>query len=174
MMWISIIGNTNDVLILWGTSYHVRSRMTPLLNDANCSYKGCEFLSWVTNQIYSKIWGFSYHTIGIMITAFYYTNCSYNGCELLSWVTNIVIIQQGSFYHGHGHTIKTPCLLPMMEIHTPYMSTLFNSTGGHSTMAVVRRPPHYRDIMLLPMIQICILYMRNWYNSTGVILLWAW
>ena len=55
----------------------------------------------------------------------------------------------------------------MIEIHTLYMSNLFNSTGGHSTMTVVRRRPHYRDIMLLPMIQIRIRYMRNWYNSTG-------
>ena len=37
----------------------------------------------------------------------------------------------------------------MIEIHTPYMSNLFNSTGGHSTMAVVKRPPHYQDTMFV-------------------------
>ena len=130
-MWISIMGNKPDIL---------------------------------------KIWGSSYHASGIMITAFSCTNCSYNGCESISWVTNFVIIQQGVIlpwtWQEDRHTIKTPCLLPMIEIHTPYMSNLFNSTGSHSTKAMVKRPLHYWDIMLLPMIQIRILYMRNWYNST--------
>ena len=98
--------------------------------------------------------GSSYHASGIMITAFYCTNCSYNGCELLPWVTNIVIIQQGVILpwtcQEDRHTIKTPCLLLMIEIHTPYMSNLFNSTGGHSTMAVVRRTHTNKTSCLLP------------------------
>ena len=55
----------------------------------------------------------------------------------------------------------------MIEIHTLYISNLSNSTGGHSTMVVVRRPPHYRDIILLPIIEIHILYVINCYNSRG-------
>ena len=48
-MWISIIGNKDDVLIVWGSSYHARGRKTPLPNYANCSYKRSELLSWLTN-----------------------------------------------------------------------------------------------------------------------------
>ena len=37
----------------------------------------------------------------------------------------------------------------MMEIHTPFMSNLFNSTGGRSTMAVVKRPQNYQYTMFV-------------------------
>ena len=85
-----------------------------------------------------------------MIPAFYYTNCLYKWCELLSWATNIAIIQPFILpwtWQDDPHTIKTPCLLHMIDSHTLYKSNLFNLTGGHSTMAMVRRPPHYQDII---------------------------
>ena len=147
------MGNKHDILEVLGFSYHARGIMTPAFYYTSCSYKGCEVLSWVTNQIYWKYGGSSYHASGKMITAFSCPNCSYNGCESISWVTKIVIIQQGVIlpwtWQEDRHTIKTPCLLPMIEIHTSYMSNLFNSTGGHSTMALVRRPPHYQDTMFV-------------------------
>ena len=95
-MGISSMGKKHDVLEVLGFSYHARGIMTPAFYYTSCSYKGCEFLSWVTNQIYWKYaWASTYHASGIMITAFYCTNFSYNVCQLLSWVTKIVIIQQG-------------------------------------------------------------------------------
>ena len=51
----------------------------------------------------------------------------------------------------------------MIEIHILYMSHGYHSTGegggGHSTMAVVRRPPHSQDIMFVTMKDIRILHM---------------
>ena len=67
MMWVSIIGNTHDVLIVWGSSYHARGRMTPppLSNDAKM---GISIMG--SKHDILEVLGFSYHARGIMTPAF--------------------------------------------------------------------------------------------------------
>ena len=71
MMWIFITGNTHDVLIVWGSSYHARGRITPppvewrklIIWNMGISIMGSK------HDILEAL-GFSYRARGIMTPAF--------------------------------------------------------------------------------------------------------
>ena len=70
MMWISITGNTHDVLIVLGSSYHARGRITPPVEWRKLIIWNMGISIMGSKHDILEALGFSYRARGIMTPAF--------------------------------------------------------------------------------------------------------
>ena len=96
------------------------------------SCKVCEFLPWATNMITWKNGGRFTTAMVEWPPKLNYTNYSYKWSEFF-----------------RGYQTWSSCLLPVIEIHFFHMTNCYDLTGGHYTTCMIRRPPHFQDIIFV-------------------------